>query len=49
MQWDLSRAGRLGASLAFAGFLAGCAGTGLDAFGLSDSTPPPPVQNPAVM
>ncbi len=47
MQWGLSRAGRLGASLAFAGFLAGCAGSGLDAFGLSDTTPQPPQQNTA--
>ncbi|MCU0818600.1 MAG: penicillin-binding protein activator [Beijerinckiaceae bacterium] len=44
MQWDLSRASRLGASLALAGFLAGCAGSPLDSFGLSSEREQPQQQ-----
>ena len=44
MQWDVSRASRLGASLALAGFLAGCAGSPLDSFGLSSEREQPQQQ-----
>jgi ABC-type branched-subunit amino acid transport system substrate-binding protein len=47
MQWDLSRAGRLGASLILAGFLAGCAGSPLDSLGLSSDNDQVQPQNSA--